>query len=141
MDGISSAASILAVCQLAQAVSSTLKDYYESVRDARKDIQQVYQATQSLKATLDILDKLSAGRNSNFLSSDLFKDPCGVLQQCFKELWDLKEKLPSKGNAGTRQKLKWPFQKSEINKAVEAIEKHKSTLNLQIGLDNLYVPM
>ena len=38
MDGLSAAASIIAVIQVAQAVGSGLKDYYEGVRDAREDI-------------------------------------------------------------------------------------------------------
>lgn len=137
MDGISSAANFMAIIQLAQVIGSVLKDYYEGVRDARKEIQKLYHAIQSFKATLDIFEQLETKRNSTVLGPKLLKDSSGSLQQCFGELWELKEKLPKKGEAGTGHKLKWPFQKSEITKAVDSIERHKSTLILQIGLENL----
>ena len=42
MDGLSAAASVVAVIQIAQAVGSALKDYYQGVRDSREDIQKLY---------------------------------------------------------------------------------------------------
>jgi hypothetical protein len=41
MEGLGAAASVIAVVQIAASVGSTLKDYYEGVRDAREDIQKL----------------------------------------------------------------------------------------------------
>jgi hypothetical protein len=38
MDGLSSAASVIAVIQIVKSIGSPLKVYYEDVRDAREDI-------------------------------------------------------------------------------------------------------
>jgi hypothetical protein len=48
MDGLSAAASVIAVIQLAQFMGSTLKDYYEGVWDARNDIEELYNSITNL---------------------------------------------------------------------------------------------
>lgn len=41
MEALGGAASVIAVVDIAMKVGSTLKDYYEGVRDAREDIQKL----------------------------------------------------------------------------------------------------
>ena len=55
MDGLSGAASVIAVLQLATAVGSALKDYYEGVRDAREDIRKLYGSIKGLERILERL--------------------------------------------------------------------------------------
>jgi hypothetical protein len=58
MDGLSGAASVIAVIQIAQSVASGLKDYYEGVRDARADIRKLYNSTKGLEAILSTIQGL-----------------------------------------------------------------------------------
>jgi len=49
----------------------------------------------------------------------------------------LNAKLPKNGQAGKVHKMKWPFQRSEIAKAIDIIERHKPALTIKIALENL----
>jgi hypothetical protein len=67
MDGLSGAASVIAVLQLTVSVGAALKDYYEGVRDARDDIHKLYGSIKGLERTLERL-------------KDVVKDASGALQ-------------------------------------------------------------
>lgn len=137
MDGISAASSLIAVIQLSQAIASSLMEYYEGVRHARAEIQRLYHAINSLKAILESIDKIRVNGENAFLDLHLLCDPSGPLQQSFTELSVLKAKLPKKGVATTLNKLKWPFEKSDVAKTLAVIEAHKSALGLFLGIENL----
>ncbi|TVY93678.1 hypothetical protein LAWI1_G001865 [Lachnellula willkommii] len=67
MDGLSGAASVIAVLQLATAVGSALKDYYEGVRDAREDIGKLYGSVKGLEGILGRLNDVAKGLNNETL--------------------------------------------------------------------------
>ncbi|TVY18948.1 hypothetical protein LARI1_G002429 [Lachnellula arida] len=67
MDGLSGAASVIAVLQLATAVGSALKDYYEGVRDAREDIGKLYGSIKGLEGILERLKDVAKGLNDETL--------------------------------------------------------------------------
>jgi ankyrin repeat domain-containing protein 50 len=148
MDGLSSAASVIAVLQIAKSIGSALKDYYEGVRDAREDIQKLYDAVKSLESILNnIGDIINRRDGQHMLNSGLFTDALGPLQQCKAELKKLRLDLETSPKAkGQRslgraiQILTWPFKKSDVEKAMVAIERHKSSLVLEVGLETLYCP-
>lgn len=142
MDGLSAAASIIAVIQIAQDVGSGLKDYYECVRDARDDIQKLYRAIKSLEAILkSIQELLNLPSSQDLLCETLFTDQAGPLKQCQEELERLESELWSSGNPGKVRKaiqsLLWPFKKNDVEKRVTMLERYKSSLSLGIGLENL----
>ncbi|CAG8974637.1 hypothetical protein HYALB_00012105 [Hymenoscyphus albidus] len=80
MDGISAAASVVAIVDIASKVASLLKDYYEGVKNAQDDIKRLYGSIQSLQVTLsrvyDILNK-----EQGVVKPELFTDPSGPLNQ------------------------------------------------------------
>jgi hypothetical protein len=142
MDGVSAAASIIAVIQISQTVATILKDYYTSVRDARKDIQRLYNAVNSLEAIVTCIKDLDSTYDGRFLSSPLLQNPQGPLQQSKVELECIRNVLGPP--ASTRKKLesaarslKWPFHKKDIEKIISVIDGHVSRLSLQIGMENL----
>jgi hypothetical protein len=145
MDGLSGAASVIAVLQIAQSIGSALKDYYEGVRDAREDIQKLYDTIKSLESILTSTREIINRRDGqHMLNSGLFTDPSGPLQHCQAELEKLRLELEtSPKTKGQRslgraiQILTWPFKKSDVEKAVVAIERHKSSLVLEVGLEIL----
>ena len=78
------------------------------------------------------------------LNSGLFTDASGPLQQCKAGLEKLRVGLEtSPKTKGQRslgraiQILTWPFKKSDVEKAVVAIERHKPSLVLEVGLETL----
>jgi len=136
MDGLSAAASIIAVIQITQAVGSGLKDYYEGVRGAREDIQKLYRAIKSLEAILKSIEELlKLPSIQDSLCETLFTNQAGPLKQCQAELERIKSKLGSSGNHV--QSLLWPFKKKDVEKRVTMLERYKSNLSLGIGLENL----
>jgi len=69
MDGLSVAASVIAVIQIAQAIGSALKDSYEDVRDARADIQKLYHSVRSLESILSAFRTSSANAVESIFST------------------------------------------------------------------------
>ncbi|TVY45290.1 putative ankyrin repeat protein [Lachnellula subtilissima] len=137
MDGLSGAASVIAVLQLATAVGSALKDYYEGVRDAREDIRKLYGSIKGLEGILERLKDVAKGMSAETLLTQ-------PLEGVRAELKDLKEKLQGSEASETRarralQSLVWPFKKKDAEKLVVAIEKHKSSLSLLVGVESLHL--
>jgi hypothetical protein len=139
MDGISAAASIIAVIQLTASVAETLKDYYEAVRDARRDIQRLYHSINSLEVVLRAIQALDI-RYEDF--SKVLKDVNGPLQSTLYEMKSIQKKLgPSTVFNTTASKffksLTWPFQKGDVEKILVVIERNKSTLALAFSIQNM----
>jgi len=142
MDGLSAAASVIAVIQIAQTVGAGLKNYYEGVRDAREEIQKLYMAVRSLEAVLKLLQELLAlPSKQQSLCEALFNDQAGPIKQCQGELERISSELGNSSTHGkTRvalQSLMWPFKKNDIEKRVNMLERSKSTLSLGIGMESL----
>jgi hypothetical protein len=63
MDELSNAASVMAVLQNRPVYQLSLKDYYEGVRDAREDIQKLYDTIKSFESILPSIREIINGRN------------------------------------------------------------------------------
>ena len=82
MDGLSSAASVIAVIQIVQSIGSALKDYYGDVRNAREDTRKLYDSVKSLEIILStIQDLLNLRRDETLINSALLNDESGALNQ------------------------------------------------------------
>jgi hypothetical protein len=139
MDGLSAAASIIAVVQIAQSVGSALRDYYQGVRDARKDINALHSSIKNLELILVGLETLARREKIDLL---VLQSPTGVLNQCKSDFAGLESQLALPKNLQGRRgrflrALKWPFQKAEVQKIVDMIERHKSALSMYLGVQNL----
>jgi hypothetical protein len=139
MDGLGAAASIIAVLQIAQSIGSALKDYYEDVRDAREDIRKLYDSVRSLETILSTAQSI-VRREGHLLNAALFTDTPGPLKQSELELEKLRDDLKPRTHFAKKvQSLTWPFKKNDTEKTVVAIDRHKSNLTLEIGIESLWV--
>ncbi|KAH6700698.1 hypothetical protein BKA61DRAFT_529805, partial [Leptodontidium sp. MPI-SDFR-AT-0119] len=143
MDPLSAVASVIAVIQLTQVVSRVLKGYFSTAREARKDIDSLFSSITSLELILVEVSQIANNQHSEDLAASL-EHPGGPLQLLKAELEILRVilKAPrapqSKGSLGTLvQSLQWPFKKGEVEKFLSAIERHKSTLNANLGFGML----
>lgn len=143
MDGLSGAASVIAIIQITAFIGSALMDYYATVRGAKEEIQKLYHAIKSLESILstfrDILNR--PNKHHHVLSTALFDDSSGPLRQLELELHKLSLQLqvPDRGKHELRsamRSLTWPFEK-DVEKAVATINGHKAGLTLEIGVENL----
>lgn len=92
----------------------------KSLEKILRDIQQIVERNDHLDSTLNI-------------------DPTSPLKQVATELSRILEKIPlvSLGKrAKVARSLKWPFEKAGVEKSIATIERHKSSLSLDIGITN-----
>jgi predicted oxidoreductase len=140
MDGLSAAASVIAVIQITASLASILRDYYTGVRDAKADIQRLYYSMNSLRTVVAAVKQLNDRFEKSLTLSALLTDQNGPLQSVLLELKRIETKIggvPKDRSARVLKSLKWPFQKAEVEKMVLAIDSNKSTLALQFTVENL----
>ena len=138
MEALGGAASVIAVVQLAGKVWSICWKYYSDVKDARSDIERLMKIINAIQLMFQQLQELAKGLEATKLMS--FKPLIeNIPSEMKKELDQLVKKLDS-GNANNsimktfgRRALKWPLQKDDVEKTVQFVERHKSTLNTVIN--------
>ncbi|KAF7889319.1 uncharacterized protein EAF01_010812 [Botrytis porri] len=143
MDGLSAAASIIAVVQMAQAVGGVLMEYYEGVKSARDDIQRLYHSIKNLESVLKSVDTLPHNLSINIQT--LLENKTGTLSLCKAELDGIKKELDTfskqQNHIGKLKSLIWPFKKKDVDKHVDFIDKHKNDLVLAFGVENLHISL
>jgi hypothetical protein len=85
------------------------------------------------------LETLAKRENIELL---VLQSPTVVLNQCKSDLASLESQLALPKNLQVPRgrllrALKWPFQKAEVQKIVDMIERHKSALSMYLGMKNL----
>lgn len=137
MDGLSAAASVIAVVQIAEVVCSKLQQYIWAVKDAKKDIERLRDEILTLHDVLEKVDDLKYGPRSEALALDILNKPDGPIEKCNYELVELLSRLDT-GQGDTAMKrvgwraLKWPFNRKAVDKILESLEKYKATFNLAL---------
>lgn len=144
MEGLALARTVIAVVEVTVRIAFILKDYYESVRDARDDIQRLSQSIDSLRTVLTAIRNLNSRYEESIMLSSLLTDPDGPLQSISRELTKLEKELGPTPKAEDRTRrvktaLKWRFKRSDVEKILWAIERNTSELTLHFDLENLQV--
>lgn len=139
LDGVSAAASIVALIDTSLKVVFLCAEYYSHVKNAKKDIDRFSLELQAFINVLHNLDKLArnpVGATRLFASRSLNDD----IERCLLDL----ERLQKKLDPGKRQKamsrygiraLKWPFESKELEKDIGVLERYKSTFNAALNTD------
>ncbi|KAI9765534.1 MAG: hypothetical protein M1840_007360 [Geoglossum simile] len=141
MDGLSAAASVIAVINISGQVFDLCRKYYLEVKDARKDIQRLRDDVTSLQDVLTNVAELADAPGSAKLSIlGLLNQPDGPVERCRTELEGLAAKLkPGQGNDMMKQfgmrALKWPFSSKDVDKAIEAIGRYQAIFSLALTAD------
>jgi ankyrin repeat domain-containing protein 50 len=138
MDGISAAASVVALIQISGQVFALCQDYFSEVKNARQDIRRLRDEVMSLQDVLtNVKDLAEAPSSTKLTSLDLLNQPDGLIHQCETELKGLSTKLDigqGKGHMRLRA-LKWPFSKKDVDKTISAISRQKELFNLALTAD------
>lgn len=140
MDGLSAAASVIAVIQISAQVFDLCRTYYLNVKDARKDIQRLQNEITSLQDVLvNVVDLANAPESTSLKTLNLVKKDDGPLNSCRLELTALLTKLdPGESTSKVKlalRSLKWPLQSREIDKALLAIGRYKASFVLALSTD------
>ncbi|KAJ6084355.1 hypothetical protein N7486_011155 [Penicillium sp. IBT 16267x] len=138
MDGLSGAASIIAVLQVAGGIIKICGKYLHHVKNASQDIQRFQDKIAALRHALQSLDELTYGSNGRKLTAtqDLFNN----IAKCASVLTNLKEKIdPETTQKGVRKWVsrgwKWPLARSEVDYAITELESYKTTFTLALQVD------
>ncbi|KAJ5825710.1 hypothetical protein N7474_002848 [Penicillium riverlandense] len=132
MEIVSSAASVVAVIQLAGSVVKSCGGYIKQVKDAPKEIKSLQEELDDLLKLREELSKLLENTQDTTLSTP--ERVRNRLLKCYKVLETLKDKIDP-GNSkkamsrmGLRA-LKWPLKSAEAKRAIKDIERCKLSLN------------
>ncbi|KAJ5135398.1 uncharacterized protein N7515_004676 [Penicillium bovifimosum] len=135
MDGLSSAASVIAVIQLTGTLVKLCGGYIQEVKDARNDILTLQRVIEGLQETLQDLQRFLQSNNGKALptSSRLVSD----ITDCLSDIRDLEASLdPRKGKKLMRKfglrALKWPLKRTEVESVIRNLERYKSSFLLSL---------
>jgi hypothetical protein len=143
MDGLSGAASVIAVIDLSAKIIALCFQYSIAVKDAKNDIERIRKKVGDIERVLKSIKKLLDGPHKARLSTThgLFIS----LKQCLWELQELEEELkPGKtrktmSRFGARA-LKWPFTSKQVEKIISSMEGYEQTFTLAFQVDQTQVP-
>jgi hypothetical protein len=138
MDGLSTAASVIAVIQLTGSLVELCGSYIQQVKDARDEILSLQRAIASLQGTLQNLQNLvqSNDRKAMPTSSQLVSN----VTDCLSDLRDLEIRLdPGKNKKLIRKigwrALKWPLKRKDMEGLIQNLERYKSSFILALQVD------
>jgi hypothetical protein len=139
MDGLSGAASAIAVIDISAKIGSLCLQYSMAVKDARNDIERVQRKVGDITHILETIKQLLDNQDKTRLSTTqgLFDS----LRQCLQDLKDVKVKLePGKGSKtmsriGLRA-LRWPFTSKQVEKIVSTLDGYKQTFMSALEVDH-----
>jgi len=141
MDGVSAAASVVALLEVSLKVVSLCKEYYSKVKDAKDDINRFRLEFQTFVHILRGLRRLAEDSKTAhiFASQSL----AGSITQCQSDLEILQQKLDPGKHQKTMSRfgmraLRWPFQSSDVEKIMQSLERYKSTFNATLNIDQTY---
>lgn len=138
MDGLSGAASIIAVIDLSAKITSLCFQYSIEVKNAKKDIERLQKKVSNIKDIFGQVEQLLDGQNKMQLSAT--HNLSDTLKECLRQLEELKTKLePGKtrkamSRVGVRA-LKWPFTSKEVEKYIASLESYEQTYTLALVTD------
>lgn len=138
MEGLSGAASVIAVIDISAKIISLCFQYSVAVKDAKNDIERVRRKVDDIARVLEKIEQLLNRQDQARLSTthDLF----GSLSQCFRKLEDLKAKLEPGKTRKTMSRIgmrafKWPLTNKQVERIVSSLEGYEQTFTLALQVD------
>jgi hypothetical protein len=142
MEGISAAASVIGVIQLAGSIVKICGGYLQEVKHARDDIIALQRMVADLESTVEKLRECLEGRDGTTLtiSSSLVRS----IANCLSDLGALKKSIdPRKGKDLMRKfgirAFKWPLNRTEVGRLIQNLERYKSSFTLSLQVNQTYV--
>ncbi|KAJ5834216.1 NACHT and WD40 domain protein [Penicillium robsamsonii] len=141
MDGLSVAASIIGVIEVAGYIFRLCGGYIQDVKDARADIIALRETINGLVNVLEKLAGVLDDPNSRFNITLALKDD---IRTCLLTLEALQEKAdPGKGKKAMRKlgfrALKWPMKRSEVERVMDDIKRYESSFSLSLQVDQMAI--
>lgn len=138
MEGVSAAASVVALVDISLKVLSLTVEYSVQVKNAEKDIDRFRHELDAFIAVLQSLQELNQTPEATKLVT--LKSLAESIEKCKLDLEHLQKKLePSKGRKAMSRyggrALKWPFENKELQHLIGKLERYKSTFTTALNAD------
>ncbi len=140
MEVLGGAASVIAVVQIAGKVWSLCWKYYSDAKDAKSDIDRLMNNINTVQNVFQQLQQLAEGPEAAKLaaSKPVIEKIASELRQEFERLHEiLKPKKREKLGSALGLRLKWPLQKEDVEKTLQLLERHKTTLTTAMNCDQM----
>jgi uncharacterized coiled-coil DUF342 family protein len=138
MDGLSGAASVIAVIDISAKIVSLCFRYSIAVKEAKDDIERVQRKLSDITHILEQIKQLLDSQDETRLptTQGLFSS----LAQCLAELEGLQVELEPGKTRKTMSRigfrtLKWPFTSKQVDKIVSNLEGYEQTFSLALQID------
>ena len=141
MDPLSGAASVIAVVQVAGQVWSICSKYYADAKDAKPEIDRLMDYVLALQNLFQQVEDLAKGPGAAKLvaSKEIIASTSSELEREFKMLQKILEPGKRQGILKSfGRRLKWPLQKENVEKIIQLLERHKTTLITAMNCDQMY---
>ena len=138
MDGLSAAASVIAVIEISAKVASLCFQYSVAVKNAKEDAQRLQKKADNIGHTLRGLKQQLERPDGTRLSAT--RTLTEALQECLVLLQKLETQLkPGKTRRAMSRfggrAMKWPFKSKQIEKTIASLEKYEQTFSLSLQID------
>jgi hypothetical protein len=140
MDGLSSAASVLAVVDMSAKVATLLFQYSKEVKNAKEDIGRVQLQVNSLKVASESVKQHLNGPDGAKLEAS--QKLLAALHQGFSQLKSLEQRLhlskerKAMSRFGIRA-LKWPFHGKDVEKTIQHLSTCKQAISVALQVDQM----
>ena len=143
--------SIIAIVQIAKTVISICQFYIDAVDGASSDLQVILIEVYTLKGIAKSLQYLTQPNVAKSTLLDQLAAVTGPIEGCKKALKELESLFPSAATSMNGQKSKrgkldtavvalaWPLKKGKAKKLLQEIMQHKTTINLALTTEFVYV--
>src|SRR5271169_5737245 len=130
-EGLAVAASIIAVIQITDSVTTLCRQYIGKVRGAEKEIFQIINTVASLKGILEFLQSFFDENQSRLPLLHSLSREHGPLKMCQNAVKDIESKLrPKRDQSGVLKAITWPWKWKDIETMLGDIEKQKTLMIL-----------
>ena len=147
MDPVSAVAGVIAIYQLAAAISGLCFRYGQGVRQAEKDADLIISEIDTfqiyLRTVKDILvreDAAAEGLERLQSLHSVIDGESAVLKRCGRDLEILKtklEKVQSEGRfQGAIHRLAWPLKQEEVKKTLDTLKRFTEAVDRALNVDN-----
>jgi hypothetical protein len=138
MDGLSIAASVIAVVDISAKITSLCFQYLIAVKGAKNDIERLQRKVAEIRSILEKIKQLLDGRDKARLSTT--SELSDSLKKCLRELEELRAELkPGKARKAMSQfgvrALKWPFASKQVERIVFSLERYEQSFALALQVD------
>ena len=140
MEGLSGAASVIAVIDISAKIISLCFQYSVAVKNAKKDIERLQKKVSDIKDILGEVRRLLEGRDKTLLSTT--HKLSDSLKECLLQLQELNMQLkPGKTRKAMSRfgfrALQWPFTSKEVENLVTSLERYEQTYTLALQTDQM----